>query len=369
MVEEEDAEPSSKRAKIDDRNDRDRKKKKQRGQNKSRPLFKENRADKLCRALLDGMPGPCMFPKCEFIHDVAEFFRRKPAELKGECFIYKTCGYCVNGLTCHYAKSHITDEFVNMGVESKESTKMSTFNRIDQDLLNVLRKKKYDFSRSNKIVDKVLKSVNISKNGHEKEPRASSKPEGYVPDFDLIPERKCEKKTIDFSNKLLLSPLTTVGNLPFRRICKEYGADITCGEMACVVPLINGAKQEWALTKRHESEDIFGVQLCGNKANLVSYATQLMDEKFNVDFVDLNIGCPIELIYQQGAGSALIRRQNVLEGIVRSCATILGDKPFTVKTRTGVYADKSVAHELVEKFEKWGASAVTVSKVLKLIQY
>lgn len=62
----------------------------------------------------------------------------------------------------------------------------------------------------------------------------------------------------------------------------------------------------------------------------------------------------------QGAGSALIRRVNILEIMVRSCSAILGDTPFTVKTRTGIYANKSVAHELVPKFEEWGAAAVTI---------
>lgn len=75
---------------------------------------------------------------------------------------------------------------------------------------------------------------------------------------------------------------------------------------------------------------------------------------------DLNIGCPIDLIFSQGAGSALIRRTNILESIVRSCSDVLKDTPFTVKTRTGIYSNKNVAHELVPKFESWGASAVTI---------
>lgn len=69
--------------------------------------------------------------------------------------------------------------------------------------------------------------------------------------------------------------------------------------MACSLPIINGLTQEWALTRRHISEDIFGVQLCGNNAHLVTYASQVIKEHCNIDFIDLNLGCPIELIYAQ----------------------------------------------------------------------
>lgn len=227
------------------------------------------------------------------------------------------------------------------------------------DVQIALRKREYDFSKTLEIVKAVEKSrsektkENSSENGTTD---ISPQPTGCVVDDS---DQKSPK--VDFRNKLILSPLTTVGNLPFRRICKEFGADITCGEMACAVPLVKGLNQEWALTKRHESEDIFGVQLCGNSAQLLAQVSQILKETCKVDYVDLNIGCPIELIYQQGAGSALMRRQNLLENIVRSCSQVLDDIPFTVKTRTGVYADKSVAHELVPRMEEWGASAVTVS--------
>lgn len=132
------------------------------------------------------------------------------------------------------------------------------------------------------------------------------------------------------------------------------------GEMACVVPILNATTQEWALARRHKSEDIFGVQLCGNTANVISLATQVLNENCDIDFFDLNIGCPIDLIYKQGAGSALIRRPNMLESIIRSCSELLNGTPFTVKTRTGIYTNKNVAHELIPKFELWGAKAVTI---------
>lgn len=218
------------------------------------------------------------------------------------------------------------------------------------ELQHILRKKTYDNSKSDKILKEIEQEIQSQKN----------KPVGSAPDEECVETRPAEKKKVDFRNKLVLSPLTTVGNLPFRRICKEFGADITVGEMACALPVVNGSMPEWALSKRHESEDVFGVQICGSNSKIVAYATQILNENIEVDFFDLNIGCPIDLIYKQGGGSALIRRQNVLESMVRSCSRLLDEKPFTVKTRTGVFADKSVAHDLLPSLEEWGASAITL---------
>ncbi|XP_055903816.1 tRNA-dihydrouridine(47) synthase [NAD(P)(+)]-like [Eupeodes corollae] len=396
------------------------KKDRKRGQNKHRPIYKEDRTLHLCNSLINGpTENKCSHPNCRYVHDIDKYLESKPKDIGDTCHVFNVKGFCARGVTCRFASAHLDDNRNNIKADFyNENGQSLTCNGISTELQVKLRKRAYDFSKSKKILqecdrrkdaqknklsnnkqdekrnpeeeeneilpdEKVFKEEdveindleteipkdekvfneeeNVIQEGKEKESNAIQKPFGSVVDEDTAGrDAPASKKNVDFFNKLILSPLTTVGNLPFRRICKEFGADITCGEMACVVPLVKGLTQEWALTKRHESEDIFGVQLCGNNPFLISQAAQLLQENSKVDYVDLNIGCPIDLIYQQGGGSALMRRSNILEAIVRSCSTLLGATPFTVKMRTGVYADKSVAHELLPKVEEWGGSAVTL---------
>ena len=306
---------------------------------------------------------------CRYVHDLQQYMANKGEDLAQNCPVYDAKGFCPRGVTCRFAKAHLDSEGRNIkSAQYDENQPPTTFNGITSELQIRLRKRNYDFTKSKKLLQQFEKLRDERKKQQEqdKEKAKDEKPIGSCVDEDDTKGSDIKPaKPIDFAEKLVLSPLTTVGNLPFRRICKEFGADITCGEMACCVPLVKGLTQEWALTKRHESEDIFGVQLCGNNPNIISQTAQLLQETAKVDFLDLNIGCPIDLIYQQGGGSALMRRTNILELTVRTCSALNAQIPFTVKMRTGIYADKSVAHDLLPLVEEWGASAVTVSENLE----
>lgn len=76
--------------------------------------------------------------------------------------------------------------------------------------------------------------------------------------------------------------------------------------MALAQPLVTGHNDEWALVRRHESEKMFGVQLAGGFPNRMVPAAELLSREVGdgVDFVDVNMGCPIDLVFNQGAGSA-----------------------------------------------------------------
>ena len=145
------------------------------------------------------------------------------------------------------------------------------------------------------------------------------------------------KRSIDFAGKLYLAPLTTVGNLPFRRLCKEFGVDITCGEMAMATNLLQGQASEWALLRRHASEDIFGVQLAGNNAESMGRAAQLIDAEASVDFIDINMGCPIDVVCNRGCGAALGARPGRIQQIVRTMSEVMS-MPLTMKIRMGCAA-------------------------------
>ncbi|XP_059647559.1 tRNA-dihydrouridine(47) synthase [NAD(P)(+)]-like [Cornus florida] len=168
-----------------------------------------------------------------------------------------------------------------------------------------------------------------------------------------------EKKLIDFRDKLYLAPLTTVGNLPYRRVCKVLGADVTCGEMAMCTNLLQGQASEWALLRRHSSEDLFGVQICGAYPDTVTRTVELIDQECTVDFIDINMGCPIDIVVNKGAGSSLLTKPMRMKNVIQAASATV-DKPITVKVRTGYFEGRNRIDSLIEDIGGWGSTAVTI---------
>ena len=161
-----------------------------------------------------------------------------------------------------------------------------------------------------------------------------------------------ERKVIDFHHKIYVAPLTTVGNLPFRRVMKDFGTDITCGEMAIAQNILKASKSEWALVRRHKCEDVFGIQIAGADHRMMDRLSQVIENEINCDFVDLNMGCPLDFICGKGMGSKLMTRVKRVKDIVTQMTSRL-TCPMTLKLRTGWSSEKPMADILLSKIPVW----------------
>jgi tRNA-dihydrouridine synthase 3 len=161
-----------------------------------------------------------------------------------------------------------------------------------------------------------------------------------------------------FQDAVVLAPLTVGGNLPFRRLCSELGADVTVGEMAVVRKLLRGSSSEFALLKSHPDERLFGVQLADKKPETLAEGARLAESR-GARFVDLNCGCPIDQITRRGLGASLLRKPTRLGRLVAAMKAAVAI-PVTVKLRAGWHEDKVNVSEVARACEEGGADAIAI---------
>ena len=234
---------------------------------------------------------------------------------------------------------------------------------------NVLSKETQIKLRKNKYPFECKRHFEVQKNGRGGEKKKPQQPPTVTTSSSsstntpaLVATKR--KLIVDFRNKVYIAPLTTVGNLPFRRIMKQYGADITCGEMALADQLLMGKPSEWALLKRHPIEDVFGVQIAAGHADQYTRVAEVLanESSMEIDFVDLNLGCPIDLVCNKGSGAALMLRDKKLRGSLEGMTKVL-HCPVTVKMRTGWNEKEPIAHELIPKIQSWGIDGIAAFMV------
>jgi len=195
------------------------------------------------------------------------------------------------------------------------------------------------------------------------------------------PLRLSEKRRLYYGREIpVLAPLTTQGNLPFRQLCVGLGAQATFSEMAMGLPLINGEKGEVALMRAHKTEiepplmspiaqsppgydnakDMkFGAQIAAAKPWIAAKATEVIaDYCPNTRVVDLNCGCPIDLVVKSGAGSALLDMPAKLEKTLRAMNAVSGEIPISCKLRTGTWDNKPpTAQSIINRLIHGGPDA------------
>ena len=163
---------------------------------------------------------------------------------------------------------------------------------------------------------------------------------------------------VRLENPYILAPMAGVTDLPFRLLCKEMGAGLICMEMVSAKAISFHNKNTEKLMEIEEKERPVSMQLFGSDPDLIAeMAAQIEDRPF--DILDLNMGCPVPKVVNNGEGSALMKNPKLAAEIVRKTAKAI-QKPLTVKIRKGFDEAHSNAVEMAKYLEDAGAAAIAV---------
>lgn len=157
----------------------------------------------------------------------------------------------------------------------------------------------------------------------------------------------------------VLAPMAGVTDLCFRQICREMGADLTVTEMISAKAVTQGNKKTYELCRIFEAEHPAALQLFGSEPETMAEAVRILDERIPYEILDINMGCPMAKIVNNGEGSALMR-DPVLAGRIVEAVAGATDKRVTVKMRSGFDQMHLNAPEVAHAVCESGAQGLTV---------
>ncbi|MBO4375017.1 MAG: tRNA dihydrouridine synthase DusB [Lachnospiraceae bacterium] len=163
---------------------------------------------------------------------------------------------------------------------------------------------------------------------------------------------------VELKNKYILAPMAGVSDLPFRLLCSRYGAGMVCMEMISAKAITYDNKKTYDLMKISEDEHPVSLQLFGSDPKIMAEAAKKIEEQ-PFDILDINMGCPMPKIVNNGEGSALMKDPVLAGRIVESVAGAI-KKPVTVKIRSGFDEEHINAVEMAHVCAESGTAAVTV---------
>ena len=164
--------------------------------------------------------------------------------------------------------------------------------------------------------------------------------------------------SVTLPNNLILAPMAGVTDLPFRLLCKEQGAGLLCMEMVSAKAILYKNKNTEELMAIDERELPVSLQLFGSDPDIVSQIAHQIEER-PFDILDINMGCPVPKIVNNGEGSALMKNPKLAGEIIEKTVKAIS-KPVTVKIRKGFDENHINAVEMARIAEASGAAAIAV---------
>ena len=163
---------------------------------------------------------------------------------------------------------------------------------------------------------------------------------------------------VELDNPVILAPMAGVTDLPFRLLCKEQGAGLLCMEMVSAKAIYYNNKNTEALMEIRPEECLVSLQLFGSDADIMAEMAKRIEER-PFAILDINMGCPVPKVVNNGEGSALMKNPKLVEEIVSKVSRAI-NKPVTIKIRRGFDDNHLNAVEIAKIAESAGAAAVAV---------
>ncbi len=163
---------------------------------------------------------------------------------------------------------------------------------------------------------------------------------------------------IELTSPLILAPLAGYSDLPFRLLCREYGASLCVSEMISCHGLVYGQERTLRMLDSCAEDKPVSFQLFGADPSIMAEAAACL-ATFNPDIIDINMGCPVKKVTKRGAGAALMADINLAEQIVHKVVTNTSC-PVTIKIRSGPDHKTENAVEYARMAESHGVAAISV---------
>ena len=163
---------------------------------------------------------------------------------------------------------------------------------------------------------------------------------------------------VTLDNNLILAPMAGVTDLPFRVLCKEQGAGLICMEMVSAKGIYYNNKNTERLLAIDEREHPVSLQLFGSDPEIMCEMAKRIEYR-PFDILDINMGCPVPKVVNNGDGSALMKNPILAGEIIEKTAKAI-KKPLTVKIRKGFDDAHVNAVEMAHIAEESGAAAIAV---------
>lgn len=164
---------------------------------------------------------------------------------------------------------------------------------------------------------------------------------------------------IELKNKIVIAPLAGYTDRSYRKICKEAGCSLVYTEMISAKGLLYENDKTWDLTKTTKFDHPIALQLFGGEASDLEEAAKRVDERCDIDIIDINMGCPVKKVLKSNSGSALLSDPKKVYEIVKRVVSVT-NKPVTVKIRAGLDKDNINCVEIAKAIEMAGAKMIAI---------